>query len=85
MNKRIQDIPIMELLSEVKRLESISANNTIASTIVDLYRQEIKSRMTKSTRTISAPFISGYCSCCGAPHFVGEEITHDRECVWYDE
>jgi len=27
--------------------------------------------------------IDSYCNCCGAPHYVGKELEHDKECVWY--
>lgn len=29
--------------------------------------------------------IIGYCACCGAPHHVGKEHIHDKECIWYDD
>ena len=28
--------------------------------------------------------IVGYCACCGAPHYVGKEHIHDKECIWYE-
>ena len=31
--------------------------------------------------------IIGYCSCCGAPHYVGKPIEHDKEdhCIFDEE
>jgi hypothetical protein len=84
MSDRIQDIPISELLSEIRRLEAIAEHNTIAATILDLYKQEASDRLRRSTRQISAPFIRGVCACCGAPDFVDDGQKHDGSCIYYE-
>ena len=28
--------------------------------------------------------IEGYCICCGSAHYIGKEIEHDAECIWYE-
>jgi hypothetical protein len=29
--------------------------------------------------------IEGYCICCGATHYVGKEVEHNKECIWYEQ
>ena len=34
-------------------------------------------------KLIETTGIDYYCGCCGKPHYVGKDIEHDKECIWY--
>lgn len=41
-------------------------------------------REKKRLEEVQRTGLEGYCTCCGAPSFVGKEWIHDKECVWYE-
>lgn len=38
----------------------------------------------KRQEEIQRTGIEGYCICCGATHYVGKQVEHDKECIWYE-
>jgi hypothetical protein len=41
-------------------------------------------REKKRQEEIQRTGIEGYCICCGDTHYVGKEVEHDKECIWYE-
>ena len=48
-------------------------------TLLEQYREK------KRQEEIQRTGIEGYCICCGATCYVGKEVEHDKECIWYEE
>ena len=49
------------------------------NTLLEQYREK------KRQEEIQRTGIEGYCICCGATHYVGKEVEHDKSCIWYEE
>lgn len=67
----------------IKIANSILQDEINNEVIRAIYDAAVENRVNKR---IQESGISGYCSCCGAPHMVEDgSQDHDQECIWHEE
>jgi len=87
--EKFAELIVKECLSIVDDAER-GGNNETWDNAVKFIRRDLKEHFGIEEyfnrvlqKQVETTGIDYYCGCCGKPHYVGKDIEHDKECIWY--